>query len=218
MEKLNRHPIRKIPGRIRFPGRMVSPMFTIESTAPIPFATPPKAPASRKIRTIRIRVSSPPPLQYNAIFSSNGVFLSLLFNSNATPDAMAIPVISGMLSKLPVPSPVPMYATRNTISGSNPRKLPFFSFFIVPPQVSHDSLSSFTLGSCPVLPSLLKYCFLTEMKPPTTKIQHIQSHVNSFVLLFVVLFVFILAFHVGYCYIIDVDVTFCLIIWDFEGG
>ena len=37
-------------------------------------------------------------------------------------------------------------------------------------------------------------------------------------LLFVVLFVFVLAFRVGYCYIIDVDVTFCLIVWDFEGG
>ncbi|EQJ54783.1 hypothetical protein QSI_2765 [Clostridioides difficile P28] len=69
-----------------------------------------------------------------------------------------------------------------------------------------------------MLPSLLKYCFLTEMKPPTTKIQHIQSHVNNFLLLFVVLFVFVLAFRVGYCYIIDVDVTFCLIVWDFEGG
>lgn len=56
------------------------------------------------------------------------------------------------------------------------------------------------------------------MKPPTTKIQHIQSHVNNFLLLFVVLFVFVLAFRVGYCYIIDVDVTFCLIVWDFEGG
>ena len=56
------------------------------------------------------------------------------------------------------------------------------------------------------------------MKPPTTKIQHNQSYVNTFMLLFVVLFEFTLAFNVGYCYIIDVGVTFCLNIWDFEGG
>ena len=59
-------------------GSIDKPKFTVESTAPMLFATCAKAPASININTIKIILLLPAPLQNISILSSNFTFLFII--------------------------------------------------------------------------------------------------------------------------------------------
>ncbi|MPM97938.1 hypothetical protein SDC9_145118 [bioreactor metagenome] len=73
-----KHPIINIPGIKRLLGSKESPKLTVESTAPISFATFAKAPANINIITISKILVFPAPLQNISTFSSNFTFLFII--------------------------------------------------------------------------------------------------------------------------------------------
>ena len=74
--------ITNIPAIIILLGSIDKPKFTVESTAPIDFATCAKAPASMNINTIKIILLFPAPLKNISIFSSNFTFLFIINATN----------------------------------------------------------------------------------------------------------------------------------------
>ena len=63
-------------------GSIDKPKFTVESTAPIAFATSAKAPANININIIKIISVFPAPLQNISTFSSNFTFLFITRATN----------------------------------------------------------------------------------------------------------------------------------------
>ena len=129
MAKDRTQPMMKMPGRTMLAGSSFRPRLEAEDTAPMAFATPEKMPASRKMKNIRISVSSPPPLQKLVTRSSKLMVFSSFFRmaqkTNAQMMAIRIPVFSGIVLALPVRMVEMMYRMTKMISGNNPTKLPF---------------------------------------------------------------------------------------------
>ena len=116
-----KQPIINSPTNSIFSGRNDNPKFTVESTAPIPLATPEKAPAKIKTKHINKIVGCPAPL---AKISTLLVKLSFLFIRRATALAITIATLSGIFEKSCVIMPVPIKSSTKMSNGKRANKLP----------------------------------------------------------------------------------------------
>jgi len=92
IDKEIKQAITNIPTIRRFCGTTDNARFTVESTAPIPFAVAEKAPANKKITTISITLPFPAPRQkMSTLFVKD----SFGFIAKATAAEIAIATITG---------------------------------------------------------------------------------------------------------------------------